>query len=121
MRYLRVLRITTFLLPLAQGCATTIVTPPKPDEIARVQPGMNRAQVLNLLGLPNDVEKRIGEGGAVTWIWTYYFEAYAGLTLALPYAPAHIPTNPSHPKDGARIVWTLEGTVAEVRHPKEQR
>lgn len=118
MKARRALLLATLLLCFSQGCSTSMVIPPKPLEISSVRVGMNRTDVLNLLGLPNRVEKQVSSDGAVSWTWTYS-GSYGATTVFMP-GRDYVSTS-SEPSDSARIVWSPDGTVRELRLPAVQR
>jgi len=97
---------------LLQGCAGTMIVRPSPNRLANIERGMTRSTVLNLLGLPNEVEKERSPAGELIWIWTYA-EGAEARTLALPGATRPQLTNTPGAR-GLRITWTPDLIVADV-------
>ena len=115
----RALLLPTLVLFLGQGCSSTMIAPPERVDFTRLRVGMTRTDVLDLLGLPNFVEKQVSAEGGISWTWGYS-RNIAATTLHLP-GTGLPPSKDSQPPDLARIVWSPEGTVRELQLPEAPR
>ena len=104
-------RILPMILLLVSGCAEPTLLSPKPPEVERIERGMNRNQVLNALGLPNQVEKRVTKEGGTAWTWLY-LRGGAATAVSVPGVQPSLNKDIGHLL--ARIVWSADGVVEEV-------